>query len=715
MKKSFCSHNRGEINLLVLLSLLLLSVALPAATTLVKQRQEIRKEAAGECYYQDDDDHPCNTHMPGWSTCDSTGRWGCDESCNFVDLPETWEEGGIHKTCIGGTVTIVTPTPGDGGGGGEGERCSGNRNSCDGKKVNDYWCERQGNGNYTIYVCDGNCVPRRVLFGSLLWGGEMKYCDESGKIQAAPVVNRDAKCDPQERKNACPADQFCNNETNKCTDFSNRCSSQGDEAGCLGVGYCVWNDSSCQLFPEGFCARRETLGCITDNKSKYQCEWVGERCMPKKESSGASSGGSGGGTSGGGTSGGGTSGGGGGYREWLWGRVLLPGGTGIYPGRTEVTYNGKAFGWEDSGSKKPWDDKLNGYNFGVRTETGVDYTLTLTPPLGYGCESWEFWSAKDNGQTYYNTGTGCSLKQRHRRYGSRVYFHLTSAAEGSPSVSPTPTLAPPTLSCPWTAVDMNNLPGTGKVESQSDVVVGNTLYQTVWQGGQGYGRRVPIVNNAADWENATPWTAVDMNNLPGTGKVESQSDVVVGNTLYQTVWQGGQGYGKRVPIVGGMPNWECLSTSYTFNFKVRLEGINQKRENRKLQVSLRQGEQEKYRFDVLVIANDEGIYEGVVFNIEPGTYDVFIKGWAHLRRKMGTINISTTLVKNGKDWSGIILKAGDAVPNNKVDIYDYNLLVSHFGSRMPAEGSNADFDLDKDVDIYDYNILVGNFGQSGVK
>lgn len=53
---------------------------------------------------------------------------------------------------------------------------------------------------------------------------------------------------------------------------------------------------------------------------------------------------------------------------------------------------------------------------------------------------------------------------------------------------------------------------------------------------------------------------------------------------------------------------------------------------------------------------------------------------------------------------------GDIDQDGDVDIYDYNILVSHFGPRMPP-GSPADLDRDGDVDIYDYNLLITNFGR----
>lgn len=76
----------------------------------VRERQKVKTEA-GACNYPDNPTHPCNGHAPGWSTCDGTGRWGCDQSCNHQDLPETWCEGTTEKNCEGGTVRETPNSP----------------------------------------------------------------------------------------------------------------------------------------------------------------------------------------------------------------------------------------------------------------------------------------------------------------------------------------------------------------------------------------------------------------------------------------------------------------------------------------------------------------------------------------------------------------------------------------------------------------------------
>lgn len=83
----------------------LILISLPVALILVKQRQEVRKQADNICNFPDNPSHQCNGHEPGWSTCDATGRWGCDQACNYIDLPDTWCDADTHQyTCQNGTV-----------------------------------------------------------------------------------------------------------------------------------------------------------------------------------------------------------------------------------------------------------------------------------------------------------------------------------------------------------------------------------------------------------------------------------------------------------------------------------------------------------------------------------------------------------------------------------------------------------------------------------
>lgn len=53
-------------------------------------------------------------------------------------------------------------------------------------------------------------------------------------------------------------------------------------------------------------------------------------------------------------------------------------------------------------------------------------------------------------------------------------------------------------------------------------------------------------------------------------------------------------------------------------------------------------------------------------------------------------------------------KPGDLDGNNKVDIFDYNILLTNFGKT--GSGIQGDIDNSGKVDIFDYNLLLTNFG-----
>ncbi|OGY10437.1 MAG: hypothetical protein A3F61_02940 [Candidatus Blackburnbacteria bacterium RIFCSPHIGHO2_12_FULL_41_13b] len=96
-----------------------------------------------------------------------------------------------------------------------------------------------------------------------------------------------------------------------------------------------------------------------------------------------------------------------------------------------------------------------------------------------------------------------------------------------------------------------------------------------------------------------------------------------------------------------------------------------------------------------------------------GTYHIFVYAPFQLRKKIGTVGFSPGKTVTVPKDEYLRLIAGDIVDNNVIDIFDYNIIVQDFGSRMPAGGSPADLDFDNDVDIFDYNLVVQNFGKVG--
>jgi len=68
-------------------------------------------------------------------------------------------------------------------------------------------------------------------------------------------------------------------------------------------------------------------------------------------------------------------------------------------------------------------------------------------------------------------------------------------------------------------------------------------------------------------------------------------------------------------------------------------------------------------------------------------------------------------VIKGTNFNSPRYKGSDLNGDRKIDIYDYNILVSNFDKTMDPIPVNADITGDGKVDIFDYNSLVGNYGK----
>ncbi len=99
--------------------------------------------------------------------------------------------------------------------------------------------------------------------------------------------------------------------------------------------------------------------------------------------------------------------------------------------------------------------------------------------------------------------------------------------------------------------------------------------------------------------------------------------------------------------------------------------------------------------------------------LQPGNYLVRLKADKYLSRTLPGIIPVTSNGPNEHTISTTVLLAGDISSDNKLDIDDYNRLVSCFGIKLntPSCGEfkdKADLDNDGDVDGVDYNIFITN-------
>jgi len=154
-----------------------------------------------------------------------------------------------------------------------------------------------------------------------------------------------------------------------------------------------------------------------------------------------------------------------------------------------------------------------------------------------------------------------------------------------------------------------------------------------------------------------------------------------------------------------------------FSFKIKFQGISGYAPSKNVRVILKQGGVEKYRFEsVSVAADNNGVYSGTVSNISPGTYDILIKGWAHLQKKLSNITLSPET--NIKDFSSTPLKAGDFDNDNVLNINDISSLLSKYTSlSVPVNSQNQNFDIDANnvININDVSLVLANYNTLEVR
>lgn len=144
-------------------------------------------------------------------------------------------------------------------------------------------------------------------------------------------------------------------------------------------------------------------------------------------------------------------------------------------------------------------------------------------------------------------------------------------------------------------------------------------------------------------------------------------------------------------------------------FKFRLQGIDRWRENSLVNVVFKQGDSEEYQLnDTPVVSDQNGIYSGQIADIAPGTYDIYLTGRAHLRKRFADVTLEEG--GNNQDWSGTSLPAGDTNNDNQVNQDDINQLTQDY---LTANKPPSDFNLDGRVDMIDFGLLAENFLSAG--
>lgn len=181
------------------------------------------------------------------------------------------------------------------------------------------------------------------------------------------------------------------------------------------------------------------------------------------------------------------------------------------------------------------------------------------------------------------------------------------------------------------------------------------------------------------------------------------------------------------PAATATPTQPASPGTPVLNFKVKFQGITQKRADQKVKVIVQKGDFTKTFADVNVTANDSGLYAGSVTldEVMPGAgYTIFVKGPKHLSRRFcadnqaercssnrnGTITLAAG--QNNLDFSKINLLAGDLPDpaddwkqSGVVNSLDYSLFQARLLKDDEDSLKVADVDLSGQVNAGDWLIM----------
>jgi len=168
-----------------------------------------------------------------------------------------------------------------------------------------------------------------------------------------------------------------------------------------------------------------------------------------------------------------------------------------------------------------------------------------------------------------------------------------------------------------------------------------------------------------------------------------------------------------IPTPTGTPTPTPTQAPNTANltFYVKFQGINTQRPNKTVKITLTKAGNIIATFENEGVGSDEnGVYAGKIMNVTPDTYDIFIKGWAHLQKKFEGITLAAG--ENSQDFSGTEFLAGDATGDDKINAQDIVILVQDYRPHTPPN-SKADFNLDGIVNAQDVRFIVENYRREG--
>ncbi len=179
------------------------------------------------------------------------------------------------------------------------------------------------------------------------------------------------------------------------------------------------------------------------------------------------------------------------------------------------------------------------------------------------------------------------------------------------------------------------------------------------------------------------------------------------------------------PSPSATPGPSTSPASATMVFQMLFQGVDFNGGQKTVRVAVKNGTTTVIpTTNVNVTGSATGLYSNSVSPLTGLTsgvaYTFYLDGPSHLQR---TFNV--TLPNTGAntiDLTSKINLSGDAkdtstdrpditLSKDKVDVFDYSVLVGNFGTKK--QNDYADFDFNGAVDIYDYSYIVANFNQEG--
>ncbi|NBY47849.1 MAG: hypothetical protein EBQ56_08780, partial [Proteobacteria bacterium] len=99
-------------------------------------------------------------------------------------------------------------------------------------------------------------------------------------------------------------------------------------------------------------------------------------------------------------------------------------------------------------------------------------------------------------------------------------------------------------------------------------------------------------------------------------------------------------------------------------------------------------------------------------DLEPGTYDVYIKGQSSIAVKVTSVDL---LPGQLRSVSNFVLREGDIDRNDVVDGIDFSIFASAYNTATNTSGyvGAADFNQSDFIDMLDFSLLASNFNTNG--